>query len=52
MKNQGWLPASLIDKLVVQAWNDGYQAALAQCETAVYQGMPALQQLLSEGRKE
>jgi L-amino acid N-acyltransferase YncA len=38
--------STMLSKLVEQAWQDGYQTALAQCETAVYSGEDALHQLL------
>ena len=46
-----WVPATLMAKLVSAAWHEGYNTALANCETAVYQGEDALSQLLNEGRE-
>ena len=43
-----WVPATLMAKLVAQAWHDGYQTALAHVETAVYQGEQSLYDVLNE----
>jgi isopropylmalate/homocitrate/citramalate synthase len=51
VRKPDWVPATVMAKLVSVAWHEGYQTALANCETAVYQGEDALHALLNDKDK-